>query len=433
MISGIYLLSSRGDVLISRNFRDDLSPTTPDAFRINVIGAKDVRSPITQLGELTFLHVQKNTVWVVAVTKSNINAGLAFETLHQLITVFKSYFNGTFDEDSIRQNFALIYELLDEIIDFGYPQTTDPDTLKVYITQAGKKRDKKKDAEQISKMTRQVTGDIPWREPDLKYRKNELFIDVVESVNLLVSAKGNVLRSDVSGQVLMKCFLSGMPECKFGMNDKLMMDKEGASRARRGRRTQTIVLDDVNFHQCVRLGKFDHDRTITFTPPDGSFELMKYRITENINLPFRILPIVKEVGRTRVETQVTVKAAFSDKLVGQQVIIKVPCPKNTALCKIHVGIGKARYQPTQDCIVWRIKKFPGDAEFSLSADIELSASVSVRKAWSRPPISMQFTVPMFTASGLHVRFLKVVESKLHYQTIKWVRYVTRAGQYQIRI
>ena len=89
------------------------SPTTPDAFRINVIGAKDVRSPITQLGELTFLHVQKYTVWVVAVTKSNINAGLAFETLHQLITVFKSYFNGTFDEDSIRQNFALIYELLD--------------------------------------------------------------------------------------------------------------------------------------------------------------------------------------------------------------------------------------------------------------------------------------------------------------------------------
>lgn len=39
---------------------------------------------------------------------------------------------------------------------------------------------------------------------------------------------------------------------------------------------------------------------------------------------------------------------------------------------------------------------------------------------------------MFTASGLHVRFLKVVE-KSHYETIKWVRYMTRAGQFQIRV
>jgi hypothetical protein len=41
-------------------------------------------------------------------------------------------------------------------------------------------------------------------------------------------------------------------------------------------------------------------------------------------------------------------------------------------------------------------------------------------------------VPMFAASGLHVRFLKVFE-KSNYQTIKWVRYITKAGQYQHRI
>ena len=41
-------------------------------------------------------------------------------------------------------------------------------------------------------------------------------------------------------------------------------------------------------------------------------------------------------------------------------------------------------------------------------------------------------VPMFAASGLHVRFLKVFE-KTNYQTIKWVRYITKAGQYQHRI
>jgi AP-2 complex subunit mu-1 len=28
------------------------------------------------------------------------------------------------------------------------------------------------------------------------------------------------------------------------------------------------------FHQCVKLGKFDMDRTISFVPPDGEFQLM---------------------------------------------------------------------------------------------------------------------------------------------------------------
>jgi AP-2 complex subunit mu-1 len=70
----------------------------------------------------------------------------------------------------------------------------------------------------------------------------------------------------------------------------------------------------------------------------------------------------------------------------------------------------------------------------LTAEIELLKTNRLdKKAWARPPIAMQFTVPMFTASGLHVRFLKVVEPKLHYNTIKWVRYITQAGSYQHRI
>lgn len=40
---------------------------------------------------------------------------------------------------------------------------------------------------------------------------------------------------------------------------------------------------------------------------------------------------------------------------------------------------------------------------------------------------------MYTSSGLLVRFLKVFE-KSNYQSVKWVRYLTRAnGTYQIRV
>ena len=37
---------------------------------------------------------------------------------------------------------------------------------------------------------------------------------------------GQVLSAHVSGRVVMKSYLSGMPECKFGMNDKIVIDKQ---------------------------------------------------------------------------------------------------------------------------------------------------------------------------------------------------------------
>ena len=39
-----------------------------------------------------------------------------------------------------------------------------------------------------------VTNAVHWRPEGIKYRKNEVFLDVIESVNLLAGAQGNVLR-----------------------------------------------------------------------------------------------------------------------------------------------------------------------------------------------------------------------------------------------
>lgn len=104
-------------------------------------------------------------------------------------------------------------------------------------------------------------------------------------------ATGTILRADVDGQILMRAYLSGTPECKFGLNDKLVLQKRYIHHSfpsniitdsyRRGgeqaaKSDSAVELDDCQFHQCVRLGKFDSDRSISFIPPDGEFELMRY-------------------------------------------------------------------------------------------------------------------------------------------------------------
>jgi len=115
------------------------------------------------------------------------------------------------------------------VLDFGYPQNSEADTLKMYITTESVKSERaiKEDS---AKITIQATGATSWRRSDVKYRKNEAFIDVIESVNLLFSTQGNVLRADVAGQIMMRAYLSGTPECKFGLNDKVLLEKDPSNR-----------------------------------------------------------------------------------------------------------------------------------------------------------------------------------------------------------
>ncbi len=270
---------------------------------------------------------------------------------------------------------------------------------------------------------------------------------------------GTILRADVDGHIQMRAYLSGTPECKFGLNDKLVIDKSerGASDA--------VELDDCRFHQCVRLNDFDADRSISFVPPDGEFELMRYvyrffaiqrsnlvhryRATSNVKLPLRIIPTVTEIGTTRVSYDVTVKTNFNNKLSATNIVLRIPTPLNTVNVECSVANGKAKYVPAENVVIWkyvssplfglsspdnvgRIPRLQGGQECGFSAVAELT-STTTRQVWARPPIDVDFQVLMFTSSGLIVRFLKVFE-KSNYNSIKWVRYLTKAsGSYQIRV
>ena len=98
----------------------------------------------------------------------------------------------------------IAYELLDEVMDFGYPQFTEAKILAEFI---------KTDAHRLAVQARPpmaVTNAVSWRQEGLFYKKNEVFLDVVESVNLLVNSNGTVVRSEVVGALKMRAYLSGM-------------------------------------------------------------------------------------------------------------------------------------------------------------------------------------------------------------------------------
>ena len=112
MLSGILIFNQKGENLIFRAFRNDCRPRLADVFRIQVISNAQVRSPILTLGSTTFSHVKHENIYLVAITKSNANAALVFEFLYRLVGLGRGYF-GKFDEEAVKNNFVLVYELLD--------------------------------------------------------------------------------------------------------------------------------------------------------------------------------------------------------------------------------------------------------------------------------------------------------------------------------
>lgn len=131
-------------------------------------------------------------------SKRNTNAAEVIIFLHRLVQVLVEYFK-ELEEESIRDNFVIIYELMDEMMDFGYPQTTESKILQecVYITvilppprlTAGLHRYITQESYKLEVQVRPpiaVTNAVSWRSEGIRYRKNEVFLDVIESVNLLV-------------------------------------------------------------------------------------------------------------------------------------------------------------------------------------------------------------------------------------------------------
>lgn len=76
-----------------------------------------------------------------------------------------------------------------------------------------------------------------------------------------VSANGNVLRSEIVGSIKMRVFLSGMPELRLGLNDKVLFENTG----REFSTLSDTILCKLTLQNCV---------TSLFTLQEGTIRLL---------------------------------------------------------------------------------------------------------------------------------------------------------------
>lgn len=349
--------------------------------------------------------------------------------LRKIGEVFTEYFRDL-EEESLRDNFVVVYELLDEMMDFGHVQITETKILQEFITQQSFQM------EQVTKAPAAVTGAVSWRQEGIKHKKNEVFLDVIESVNLQVNSQGNVIDSEVAGAIKVRCMLSGMPELRLGLNDKILFETSGRESTSSGTSGKTVEMEDVRFHQCVRLNKWDTERTISFIPPDGEFELLSYRVgLPEGKPPILVECVIEKWSSSRIEYLIKAKSQLKKKQTANDVEILIPVPEDSDTPKFKTSSGYATFKPERSAILWTIGHLPAGKEFTMRARLgrpSVKADDYEEKDMASPPIKVGFEIPYTTLSGIQVRYLKVTE-KSGYAALPWVRYLTQNGEYAFRM
>jgi len=434
MASQIHFLDIKGKTLLSRDYKGDIPSNTIEKFPLLLLDLENDENneesnykPFVNYQGINYIYINHNNLYVCALTRKNDNVMAIIVFLSKLIEVLTEYFK-VLEEESIRDNFVIIYELLDEMMDFGHPQTSDTQILKQYITQDYFKLIRKTSL-RIVQPPNAVTNSVNWRSDGIVYKKNEAFLDVVESINMLINAQGQVLNSEILGEVKIKSHLSGMPDLRLGLNDKGIFNNESNNK--------NIDLEDIKFHQCVRLSKFENEKIITFIPPDGEFTLMSYRLSSN---QFLVKPLIlvncktKVHKHSRIEILCSVKAQIKKRSVANNVEVVIPLPDDADTPKFTPEYGTVKWIPEKACLIWKLKTFPGGKQFHMRAELGLPSVVDSETILSKKPIKVNFSIPYFTTSGIQVRYLRINEPKLQYQSYPWVRYITKAGDdYTVRL
>jgi len=330
--------------------------------------------------------------------------------LNRIIDIFQHYF-GSLSEETIKDNFVLVYQLLDEMNDGGHPFNLEPNILEEMITvpsliSKGKSIVLGPGSNISSILPNGTLSQTPWRRQGVKYTSNEIFLDMIEEIDAIIEPNGNLIGATIAGSVLVECKLSGNP-------DLLLKFVNGN------------IMDDISFHPCVRYGRYDKEGVVSFVPPDGKFKLLEYRSKGNIPLPINIVPTVmyQETGGN-VKIQVTSKNIQDKKL--EDITISVQFAKDIGSTTLSSVAGNVLVDENKKLVIWRMKELPKEG----TAVLEGSVSFLEGVVPTRPIIFADFTVMMWSPSGLRIDSMTLYNEQ--YNHFKGVRSIAKGGKLVFR-
>ena len=194
------------------------------------------------------ISIYRDGNFLLATTTSETYPLSIIELLHRIYTIFEEYFlpksmdevSYPLDETIIKENFSVVYSLLEEILDFGTPLTTElnalteiiakpsilskvnsalvnttglqltPNTNKTSIYHNPITTNTYISNNSVITLPDGTINNMPWRRNNVFYNTNEIYFDITESLELVLDDRSGIVSSDVCGVIMCNAKLSGM-------------------------------------------------------------------------------------------------------------------------------------------------------------------------------------------------------------------------------
>ncbi|CAA9958846.1 AP-3 complex protein [Pyrenophora teres f. maculata] len=336
--------------------------------------------------------------------------------LHRLTDVLEDFLGSPLIASKIEGNYDVVAQLLCEMVDGGIIANTEPNALRDVVEAPnllksllggvglpsstpsslapssagfglGARPSPRLGPSQTSNQT---SSPVPWRRANVRHTSNEMYVDIVETLEVTLSPSGRPLAAMANGTIAFTAKVSGIPDLLLQL---------GCSGG-----IQNAVSLPV-FHPCVRLNQWKaRPGELSFVPPDGRFVLAGYEVdllgsaaldafstdkkakkaSPQLNIPATVSvhpslgpsgsdfevklqlnprftgksqtssqPIAGRsgLGRTSSQTGTTAAPAI------EEMLIHIPLPstvKNITDMRVARGMGDAGYAPGDRAIEWRI-------------------------------------------------------------------------------
>jgi hypothetical protein len=363
------------------------------------------------------------------------------EFLHRVTDVLEDFLGSPLLASKIEGNYDVVAQLLSEMVDGGLIASTEPNALRdvvdapgfmksllggvglprydlqlsirpnsILIEHSSAPSSLTPSATPFSLSSRQsmqgrmspnlnpsnATSPVPWRRANVRHTSNELYVDIVETLNVVLAPSGRPLSAIANGTIAFTSKVSGVPDLYLQLGCP-------------GGISNTVALPV--FHPCVRLNRWrDRPGELSFVPPDGRFILAGYEVDllgpaaldaftnskrsagPKLNIPASVA-IVTSLGPVGAdfEVRLSLNPRYAGKTSSsplpsasgssfprggglgsglggpskgtsaapqiEEVVVHVPLPasvKNVADLRVSKGAGEAGYAPGDRSIEWRI-------------------------------------------------------------------------------
>ncbi|KAG1665347.1 AP-4 complex subunit mu-1 [Nymphon striatum] len=343
---------------------------------------------------IRYLYVKKQNIYFVATSTLKVDYYdlQIIECLECLFNIIRQ-FCGLVSIDSIRMNVILIYEILGEIIE----------------------------------------------------RNPEMFVDVIENVTFLMSKEvgalristlltGKVVKSNVTGEVLVRNYIPGQSLIKMGLNENILIDAD-SNVFHTG-----VHLNKCTFAESVDLTEFQADQIIALNMKKGELSVCKYQLEQKElkTIPLRLNSSINKIENSRdieVTLKLSVEVPGNAELVNLKVHVPVPRFTTTTMHQFTHPNNKGEYLKSDRKVLWTIPSIPGKCQAGIKIRM-VEAYKNDASYLEIGRVAVEFEASNFVPSGVKIRFLNVTPSQYLSSSSsntpprKWIRYVTITDSYE---